>query len=229
MVPGDAFLSPRSIHNPPICINSIKPKKLMLFLPKIAEKLSEVVIQASGRNLHSDVDWSSEVVPPFYAVHLHFALRKYPADWIHTVHKTDENSAICCLTKQISMRPWSDFRFRKFRMTCAVVLRLTPTITTVFLHKMVVSNRILVQSPRRSTSCKNWTQELRILLSLGCFPNQNRITDFELTYDAHAIHNQGIFVPEDGPETSRGSLISKEYLLQKLDMIGQEISSKSEN
>ena len=75
----------------------------MLFLAKIAEKLSEVVIQGSDRNPCLDVDWNSKIVPPFYAVHLHFSLRKYPADWIHLVHKPDENSEIGCLTKQISM------------------------------------------------------------------------------------------------------------------------------
>ena len=112
----------------------------MLFLAKIAEKLSEVVIQVSDGNLHLDVDWNPKIVPPFYAVHLHFSLRKYPADWIRSVNKTDENSEIGCLTKQISVWTWSDFRFRKHRKTCAMVLKLTPTITTVFLHKMAVSN-----------------------------------------------------------------------------------------
>ena len=62
----------------------------MLFLAKIAEKLSEVVIQGSDRNPCLDVDWNSKIVPPFYAVHIHFSLRKYPEDWIHSLHKPDE-------------------------------------------------------------------------------------------------------------------------------------------
>ena len=49
-----------------------------------------------------------------------------------------------------------------------------------------------------------------------------------MTYDTHANHNQGIFVPEDGPETFREPRISEEYCTQNFLMIGQEIGSKSE-